>query len=66
MYRCAISGKVSKSGEPAYKVVLETRPKTYFKKDIKTGEPRKVGEGFEIVKEVIVCRSVYEKMTKEK
>lgn len=74
MYRCAISGKVSQPGEPAYKVVTQTRNKVYFQNQIgKNGKPvldsegrnvkYRAGTGTEIVQEVIVCKEVYEKMT---
>jgi len=50
MFRCAITGKLSKPGEKMNKVVVETREKTYT--DPETGEV--VGKGWEIVKEVSV------------
>lgn len=63
MFRCQVSGQVSLPGEKAFKVVVETRPKVYFKKD-KNGNQIKVGEGNEIVKELTVRESVYKQMTK--
>lgn len=68
MFICQVSGKVSKPGEKAFKVVVETRPKIYYKeyKDNRTGEivKKKIGEGSEIVREVTVVEEVYRQMTK--
>lgn len=74
MYRCAISGKVSQPGEPAYKVVTKTRNKVYFQNQLgKDGKPvldrdgknltYRAGEGTEIVQELVVCKEVYLQMT---
>ncbi len=74
MYRCAVSGKVSQPGEPAYKVVTKTRNKVYFQNQLdKNGKPvldaegknvkYRAGEGREIVQEIVVCKEVFEKMT---
>jgi len=60
MYKCSISGKQSLPGELAYKVVTETRSKDYFQYDEKTST------GVETVKEIIVCREEYLKLTKVK
>ncbi len=72
MYKCAISGKVSQPGEPAFKLVTQTRSKVYFQNQIgKDGKPvldsegrnvkYRAGEGREIVQELIVCKDVYDK-----
>lgn len=65
MFRCQISGRVSKPGEKAFKVITETRPKTYYRKD-KNGNQIKIGEGREIVKELTVCERVYKQMNGDK
>lgn len=62
MFICQVSGRVSKPGEKSFKVVVETRPKVYYKTD-KNGIQKKVGEGSEIVKELTVCEDVYKNMT---
>ena len=58
MFKCAITNKVTKSGEKQFKLVTKTRPKVYTKmvKDEKTGEIKEVeiGRGFEIVEEINV------------
>lgn len=59
MYRCEISGKVSRPNEKAYKLVTKTRVKEYFNK-----EGQKIGQGWEIVEEKTVSRDVYNKHTK--
>lgn len=61
MFRDEITNKVSKSGEKSHKLIIKTRPKIYFEKDKKTGETVKVGEGFEIVKELTVSADTYNK-----
>lgn len=71
MFRCQISGKNSKPGEKPIRVVMETRPVTYYKKvrdengDLvnavgKDGNPVVEGFGEEIVEERIVLASVIE------
>jgi hypothetical protein len=56
MYRCQITGKVSKPGEKLNKVVAQTRPRVYTKwvRDEETTHWIEVegGRGFEIVKEL--------------
>lgn len=63
MYRCEVSGKLSQPNERAYKLVTKTRKREYFKDDPKTGQPVKIGEGFEIVEEKVVCKDVYDAAT---
>lgn len=65
MFRCQVSGKVSKPREKSFKVVVETRPKTYYKED-KNGQLKKVGEGYETVKELTVREEIYNQMMKGK
>ncbi len=66
MFICQLSGKLSKPGEKAVKLVTKTRPKVYFEKDKKTGEQRKVGEGSEIVQELTVTEASYRRYMKER
>lgn len=47
MFKCRITGKTSKRGEKLNRIVVETRPKTYYNEE---GEV--IGEGFEIVEEI--------------
>jgi len=57
MFRCAVTGKVTKPGEPLTRVVVETRPQTYvnFKFNEETLETDKiVSSGEEIVREINV------------
>lgn len=61
MFRCQLSGKVSKPGEKGIKIVTKTRKKNYFKLDEKTNELVKVSEGWEIVQEKLVLKSEAEK-----
>lgn len=60
MFRCQVSGKISEPREGAFKLVTKTRKKEYFKNDIKTGQPVKIGEGTEIVEEKTVCKAIYD------
>lgn len=63
MFKCQVSGRISKPGEKPYKIVTKTRPKTYV-------STKKVGDkvienttnGWEIVEEKIVCEKVYRRM----
>ena len=59
-YRCQITQKVSKPGLPLHKVVVETRPKEYFKfvKDEETDKWVEVHANFgsEIVRELSVSQ----------
>lgn len=69
MYRCAHCGKISLPGSRAYRVVLETRSKTYpyrskvnpYRRRLRSGkidrQPRddSGGVGREIVREIVVC-----------
>lgn len=73
MFKCAINGQVSKPGEKPVRVVLETRPKIYYKR-VKTKEKdefgvpifvdQQIGEGFEIVKEILVRHDALEALKK--
>lgn len=71
MYKCQISGKVVGPRESAHKLVTKTRKKDYYgplkdkegkivrELDGITPKLVKVGEGWEIVEEKIVCLDVY-------
>jgi hypothetical protein len=56
MYRCQITGKNSKPGEPLNKVVAATRPREYIRKvkndETLAWEDKVVGRGSEIVREL--------------
>jgi hypothetical protein len=58
MFKCQITGKLSKPGEKLRKVVSEKREKTYFRRirDMETGKLNTVeaGKGWEIAKELSV------------
>jgi len=50
MFRCAVTGKVSAPGEPAHRVVIERRARTYAADKHHAVESK----GWEIVREVLV------------
>jgi hypothetical protein len=56
MFKCQITGKMSKPGEKSNKLVLETREKVYYgfvlNEETEEMEEVEVGRGFEVVKEV--------------
>ena len=58
MYRCYVTGKMSKPGEKVNKLVIKTRPRTYWGsfQNEETGnvETVEIGHGSEIVREVNV------------
>lgn len=72
MFKCQVTGKVSRSGEKALKLVIKSRSKVYYgpAKDEEgntildgiTGEVvlNKIGEGKEIVKELTVTQEGYD------
>lgn len=71
MFRCSVTGQVSKPGESPVFMITGKRLKEYWglrypdAKPSKFGkEPRveKLGQGYEIVKEVKILRSTLEKM----
>lgn len=59
MFKCAITGKISKPNEPMIKVVTETRPKVYenmvYDEDEEGGRVI-LSKGFETVKEIAVTQ----------
>lgn len=71
MFKCPISRTSSRPGEKPVKVVLETRPRTYYKR-VKSKEKDadglpiwvdvEIGRGFEIVKEIMVRQEALEKL----
>ena len=60
MYKCAVTKKISKPGQQAHKIVTEKREKKYY-------GPRGelLATGWEIVKELMVCKEVHDKFVKE-
>jgi hypothetical protein len=56
MFKCQITGKMSRPGEKANKIIVETRPKTYYgwflNEETGKMEHHEVARGWEIVKEV--------------
>jgi hypothetical protein len=62
MFICAITGKLSKPGEGAMKLVTHIRQRTYIRKNFKTEQDDTVGHGSEIVREVLCTREAYDKL----
>lgn len=64
MFKCEVSDQVSLPGEKAFHIITKTRKKEYFeyrKKDEKSPSLLvKVGEGYEIVEEKLVCKEIYD------
>lgn len=58
MFKCAITGRISRPGEKMNKVVVETRDRRYFEmrknEETMIWERVEVGRGWEIVKEISV------------
>lgn len=56
MFRCEITGKLSKTGEKLHKVVVSTRQREYrewvYNEDTRRSEELVVGHGWEIVREL--------------
>jgi hypothetical protein len=56
MFRCEVTGKMSKSGEKLHKVVVATRNREYkewvYNEDTRRSEELVVGHGWEIVREL--------------
>lgn len=77
MFRCQLTGEVSEKGEKPVFVVVEKRRKEYFgirprkskgkgrfdrgPRDFYSNEPEKIGEGWEIVRELKIRQSSLEK-----
>ena len=61
MYRCAITKRMSRSGEKLNRLVVETRPKAYFgwvyNEEFDKWDWVQVGSGFETVKEINVSEA---------
>ncbi len=70
MFVCAVTGKVSKPGEPMVKVVVETRPKQYVNLVTRIDENGRefqetvTSTGWEIVREIQVTPEGYEQLLK--
>jgi hypothetical protein len=60
MFRCQGSGKLVTKGEDAHRLVTHIRNKTYYCVNHRTGLPEFVGEGTEIVREILVSREYYQ------
>jgi len=61
MYICAITKRCSRPGEPLNKIVVSTRPKTYFKtiqnEETKAFEEVVAGKGWEVCRELGASKS---------
>ena len=61
MFKCEISGKMSRLGEKINRIVVERREKVYYEsfRNEETGrwEEKEVGRGWEIVKELQVSEA---------
>jgi hypothetical protein len=62
MFVCQATGKVSKPKEKPFRIIVETRPMVYEShyKDEEDRWQTLRTEGFEIVKELLVCKEFYE------
>jgi hypothetical protein len=60
MYRCQATGKIVPRGTDAHKLVTHIRNKTYYRWNHKTDRPEVIGEGTEIVRELLVCKEYYD------
>jgi len=65
VFRCAITGELSKPREGAMKLVTHVRNKNYTRYDHKTDEEYIIGRGTEVVCEVLVTRAAYDKAMAE-
>lgn len=65
MFRCAITGNLSKPGEGAAMLVTHIRKRTYIRKNFKTEQDDMVGHGTEIVREVMCTKEAYDKLMAE-
>ncbi len=56
MFKCMVTGRLSKPGEKLNKIVIKTREKVYYGKvlneELRRYEEVEVGKGFEIVQEI--------------
>lgn len=64
MYKCEKCGKITKPHEKLNRLVIQTRDKTYVNKFIdKNGkECEKITKGYEIAKEINVCKECFERV----
>ena len=56
MFRCEKCKRITDPREPMTKKVVQTKDRIYTRIDKKTGERKEVGRGFEIVKEIKLCK----------
>ena len=60
MYYCQATKVLVPARQAANKLVTHIRPKTYYRVNHRTGLREAVGEGTEIVREILVSREYYE------
>ena len=65
MFYCKLTKRLSKSGESAAKLVTHVRAKVYTRWNHKTAQDEAIGEGVEIVREVLVSKEHYAKLMAE-
>lgn len=57
MFRCQVTGRLSKPGEKQNRIVVETRDRVYtrkvFNETTRQYETVEIGRGWEIVKEIV-------------
>lgn len=66
MFRCQKTGKVSAPGEKPFRIVIETRDQTYINYPKDPKKDPKTSHGWEIVRELLVCKEVAEQMLKDR
>lgn len=59
MFYCQATKRLSQSGEPAHKLVTHVRSKTYTRRNHKTNQDEAIGQGTEIVREILVSKEYY-------
>ena len=59
MYYCQATKKLSQPNEPAHKLVTHVRSKTYYAWDRKRQDYVAVGQGTEIVREILVSKEYH-------
>ena len=67
MFRCQATGKLSKSKEKPIRIIVETRPMVYenrYKDEEDRWQVLRT-EGFEIVREMVVCKEYYDSIKLE-
>ena len=59
MYRCQATNVQVPAKQPACRLITHIRPKTYYRINHKTGLEEVVGQGTEIVREILASREYY-------